>query len=72
MQDVVAECGIVCADLALRQPLAVSLASGGPPRQSAGRDDIAAVFQALVNAAARPEQSLAIPQTLSLKVCIPS
>lgn len=58
LQEVVDECGSVCAELELRQPVAVNPAT---------QNDIPPLLQAFIQAAVRPEKALAIPQTPSLK-----
>ena len=60
LQAVIRDCGMACAALRIRQPLTL---------YSDNLADVSDIFTALLQAAERPEKSLAIPLTPSLKVC---
>ena len=60
MQAVIRECALACAALRIRQPLTL---------YSDNLADVSDIFTALLQAAEKPEKSLAIPLTPSLKVC---
>lgn len=61
VQGVLTECGRICASLQIRQP--VTLYS-----DTVAEGNVKDVFDALLQAAEKPEKSLAIPLTPSLKV----
>ena len=59
LQEVIRECAMTCAALQLRQPLTL---------YSDSLADVGDIFTALLQAAEKPDKSLAIPLTPSLKV----